>query len=328
MFSRSYHVATAYRFVALASSVLLGACALRGADRPIVSAIPERTSASSVREGYLVDTPEFALVTSSAPVKTIALESLHGSASAFQWLFGDPAPHIGVLVVDGRTMSAPAASGMMPGDLTTIMLMTGEPDPLAPTKSAAELSSALRTMSADAWLHDYASLWTASLNDDDASHGVQPVENPARAEALPHWLRAGSLRLIAEGSASSAIDMSLRTPMPLRSLFSYDLRPAEIGVVGRMLHHPDWLAVADSADSTDETIARSFIIQSASVLRYLRETQGDSATADLFGASMLGIPADEILPQLPRPTSIAELERGWLSWVSEGGRVATATVTR
>ena len=109
MLSRSYHIATLYRRAFLGSAILLNACAVRGADRPVTNTEPQRAPVTAVRESYVVDTPEFALVTSSSAAKTTALEALRGSVATFQWLFDNPAPHIGVVVADARTMSPPDA---------------------------------------------------------------------------------------------------------------------------------------------------------------------------------------------------------------------------
>lgn len=321
MFRRSYHVATSRRGLALACSALLSACALHGPGHPVVSTLPETAAPpATVREGYVVDTPEFALVTSSSPAKATALESLRGSVAAFQWLFDNPAPHIGVVVVDGRTMSPPAAAAMMPEDLTTIMVMTGDPDPVEPAKSFAELASAVRTMSADAWLHDYADQWASAVDAEGVNGGVEPDARSSRAETLPHWLRVGALRVIAEGKGPAVSSAIPPTTLPLRDLFTYELRPEEISLVGRMLHHPEQLRDDSVGASSDEGIARSFILQSASVLRFLRETEGGAATSDLFGASMIGMSTEDILAQLPHPTTVAALESSWLHWASDHQR--------
>ena len=324
MFIRSYHLATSHRWMIVASSVMLGGCALRG---PLVSTVPEPAPTSAaVREGYVVDVPAFALITSSSPAKTIALTSLHESVTTFEWLFENPAPHIGVVVVDG-SMSAPAAASMMPQDLTTIMVMTGEPDTANPARSVAELESALRTMSADAWLHDYANQWAVAVETDTANHGAEPDDVHSRADVLPHWLRVGALRIIAEGQQATRADAP-SVIMPLRDLLHYKLRPAEVGAVGRMLHHPERINEARIDEAYDETIARAFILQSTSVLRFLRERQGGAAVSDLFGASMTGMPVEEILEQLPHPTSVEALERSWLTWSSLHDRTPSAEVAR
>ena len=328
MFIRSYHVATIRRCIVLASSAMLGACGLRGAERPVVSVVPEHApSSTAVREGYVVDTPEFALITSSSPAKAIALSSLHESVTTFEWLFEDPAPHIGVVVVNG-SLSASAAASMMPQDVTTIMVMTGDPDSADTARSVAELEGALRTMSADAWLHDYANQWAVAVNGDTTSTGVEPDEVTSRAELLPHWLRVGALRVIAEGNQPTRADATPKVIMPLRELFNYKLRPPEVGVVARLLHHPERLRDTTGDEAHDEAMSRSFILQSTSVVRFLRETEGGAAVSDLFGASMTGMPAEEILAQLPHPTSVAALERSWLRWSSTHDRIATAAVAR
>ena len=324
MFIRSYHLATLRRCMALASSAMLSACALRGVEPPLVNAVPETTpTTGAVREGYVVDVPAFALITSSSSAKAIALTSLHEAVTTFEWLFENPAPHIGVVAVDG-SMSPPAATSMMPQDLTTIMVMTGEPDPADPARSVAELESALRTMSADAWLHDYANQWAVAVDPDTASNGAEMDEVMSRADVLPHWLRVGALRIIAAGKQPTRSDAPARLIMPLRDLLHYKLRPAEVGVVGQMLHHPERINEPRMDEAYNEAIARAFILQSASVVRFLRETQGGAAVSDLFGATMTGMPAEEILSQLPHPTSVAALERSSLRWSSTHDQIAAA----
>lgn len=326
MSSHSYHVATIRRCTAVVATILLSACAFHGVERQAPQVAPASEPSQVVREGYVVDTPEFALVTSSSFAKTTALESLRGTVATFEWLFGNAAPHIGVVVADGRTMSPPAAARMMPEDLTTIMVMTREPDPAERARSAAELANALRTMAADAWMHDYANQWAAATDVEGAHEGVEPDARASRAEALPHWLRVGALRMIAEGKQKGGLT-SPRATLPLRDLFSFELAPAGISAVSRMLHDSERLTAVSADDSPDDANARAFIVQSASVLRFIRDTQGDTATSDLFGASMTGMPVEEILAQLPHPTSIANLEANWLTWLTARRRNATAEVT-
>jgi hypothetical protein len=333
MFRRTYHVATINRWIALACSVTLGACAARGADRPQVTVMPALAPdvATKAREAFIVDTEEFALVASSARAKELSLEALRSAASTFVWLFGDPAPHIGVVVVDGRSMASSAPPPMMPEDQTTIMVMAGDLSGSDAPEAARELSAALHIMSADAWIHDYADEWTPAASLGEAEGG-EAVENIPRAESLPHWLRVGTLRTLAEGKLQrSNVDVLGQSLLPMGDLLTYRLRPEQVTLVGKMLHRtPSGTGRSDASadDSVDMRFARGFMLQSASVLRYLRETEGDAATSDLFGASMNGMPVDAILASLPHAMTMADLDRDWRSWVAQRSASAVAPAVR
>jgi hypothetical protein len=151
-------------------------------------------------------------------------------------------------------------------------------------------------------------------------------------QPVTHWLRVGTLRTLAEGKLqTSSGDVLGQSLLPMRDLLTYRLRAEQVTLVGRMLHHTPSSADRSDAsadDSGDMRFARGFMLQSASVLRYLRETEGDAGISDLFGASMNGMPVDAILASLPHPMIIADLDRDWRSWVAQRSASAVAPAVR
>jgi hypothetical protein len=298
----------------------LGACALRSSDRHVASARsePPQTMCGLVDTtvNEVVETPSFALMATSEPLKEEAVRSLRRTVSTFRWMFGECPARIGVVVVDTSAKQPSRRIPIPPGDGTTIVVVGGGQQGKTPTRASASLSKELRIIAASAWLTDYTKLWSTSFDQQGLVFANENGDILERAEFLPDWLRAGVLRVLAEGETSNTrAELTNDEMVPLNELFAYRLNTWQVALVEQQLRGAATVdgstSKATSVESGEERHLRAFVLQSASVMRYLRETQGDEEMAMIIGASVAGYDFAEILTTLPKPMTTEQLEVAW-----------------
>jgi hypothetical protein len=310
------------RWLTFGSTFALGGCALHGADRQASVAPakqPSMRSAVAAVPTYMVGTPSFSLITSSEAAKGESVDALHSTAASFRWLFGERPAQIGVVVLDTTQGSAdlmPAPSSR----LTTITLVGGGLAGPAQAQAAASLSRALRFLAANAWLGEYASGWSASVQEQPDLFQTPDGRPVPPAQTLPDWLHVGSLRLLAISREPSAdvMDLDVDDVVPLRVLFAARLSAGTVAGVEQWLRgQHDSTADAQPSSASPIALRQAMVFgtQSASVLQYLRESQGEDFVAEILGASVGGLEMSEILASLATPTSPEQLDLDWRQWL-------------
>jgi hypothetical protein len=311
------------RWLSVGSSLALGGCAMRGADRPAAIApteLPALHDTSAPVPTYVVGTPSFALVASSEVAKGESVTALRSTADTFRWLFGERPVQIGVVVVD-TTASRPETMAVPSARLTTITLAGGGLAGATQVRAAATLRRKLRFLAANAWLSEYAASWSVSLKEQGIMfHTADGLPVPP-AQQLPDWLHVATLQLLAGGDTTSAPAPSVSSDelLPLRELFSTTLSPGIVAGFERWLCDADdaWADAGATEGWATQRQAALFGSQSASVLEFLRETHGDRVVAEILGASVGGLEMPEILASFDTPTSPEQLDVQWREWLRQ-----------
>ena len=320
--------------MALLTLPFIASCALHRSDRSgvatplVVEAATRCVTPTDYREKAVL-TPAFVLVGSDVRAKDASLVPLDQTASTFQWQFGDCPSQLGVIVVDTTDVAATDSISLPPATLTTVLLEGGGLGGPEGVSSAQTLARQTRLVAGESWLDDFAQRWRQTL---DANHVALPYvsADALASDGLPDWLHVAALRTLADAPSLEDDRVPATDALPLRKLLTLRLTPEQLTVAkhelrGAAPRGDDGVLVVDSADIR---FVRSFIAQSTSLLRYLRETEGDDATSKLFGAAVAGIDPDWMLSRLPRPTTPERLEKAWRNWSKAESRVAAVRSAR
>jgi hypothetical protein len=312
MSSKPAWSAAVARWGAAAATLLLAGCALHGRDLAARAPVDVQrpgvdTATAAPQANYVVSSSSYSLVTSSEVSRDVAVAALRATEGAFASLLGTRPPRIGIAICDSSGQRVPPPLVTPSSDLITFSMMGG--GLLGPTHDRAvqALQSEVRLIAANAWIGIYAAGWNTMLRQkgivfiDAAGEPISP------ARELPAWLHVATLGLLTRSPPDSgARDWSSET-IPLAELFERRLTTPEIEDMSR---HPD---------------ASLFPAQAASVLHYLRDTQGEGVIADIVGESVAGLGMRDILAHLPSPTTPEQLEADWHRWASRQGQVTGAS---
>lgn len=334
MISSAHDLGRTTRRLLYGTPLLFTACALHGASHdsavlaPAVSAgrpTPSVTAADErppVTTSYVAESPSFTLISSSLVMMDPSVHALRSTAAAFARLFGEPAPQLGVIVTD-TTDGSPSAATTPAADVPTVTVVSSGLTGLAGTDPAAMLASEVRFEAAKSWLGEYAALWSGTLDRRGIQFTTPQGDLIPRATTLPDWLHVAVLRMLTDPDpdpmSARGVALDVDTTTPARALFARRLSPREAAAFELLLQRPSLPASTSAGDGMKmpETQALlRFVDQSASVLRYLRASQGEEAVADLLGASVAGLGMDDILQRLPHPTTPEALDAGWRLWMS------------
>jgi hypothetical protein len=302
------------RWCAVAASVLLSACALHGggdlrAPAPIDVEVPDidtATAAPAPSTSYIVAAPSYALVASSQVSRDAAVAALRATESAFASLFGVRPPRIGFVIYDSSGRRALPPLVMPPSDLTTITMLGGGLLGPASARAAELLQGEVRLNAASAWIGTYADDWNAMLRQEGIVFRTADGAPIPHARELPDWLHVAALSLLTRSTAESDAHDWMARAIPLPELFEHRLTEGEIDDVVRQARGP--------AGQT-----ALFTAEAASVLRYLRDVEGETAVADIVGESVAGLGMRDILANLSSPTTPEQLETDWRRWAARAG---------
>jgi hypothetical protein len=202
-----------------------------------------------------------------------------------------------------------------PATLTTVLVEVGGLGEPGGAGAAKSLGRQTRLVAGESWLEDFAVRWRQTL---DANDVALPDVSPGAlaSDALPDWLHVAALRTLAATPSLREEREPIADALSVRRLLTLRLTPEEVTVAryelrGAGPRGQDGVVIVDSAEIER---VRSFIAQSTSLLRYLRETQGDEATSRLFGAAVAGMDPEWMLSRLPKPTTPERLDKDWRKW--------------
>jgi hypothetical protein len=154
----------------------------------------------------------------------------------------------------------------------------------------------------------YADVWNAALEHEGIVFQTPAGEPIPRARELPGWLHVGALSLLTRSTPERESHDWTTQAIPLAALFEHRLTDREVDEV--VQHREPTL----------------FTAEAASVLHYLRDTEGETAIANLVGESVAGLDMRDILAHLPSPTTPEQLEVGWRRWASASAPSAHTSV--
>jgi hypothetical protein len=279
---------------------------------------------------HVVLTPAFVLSASSEAAKNASVEPLRATASTFRWLFGDCPSQIGVVVLDTTAAAPRELVPTPPADLPTIMIVGGGLAGPERSLATAALTLEMRIMSARAWLDELVGRWSDTLDQQGIATMDQSQEFALRADGLPDWLRAAALRVLTDGESDADVYDGGSDHLPVRALLVFHLSPRQAELTDQLLYEAadTELDAGDSVDVAELKFLRGFTRQSASVLRYLRATQGDRAIARLVGATVAGMDADWMLAHLPHPITAEQFDHDWQRWASVHARSVAKRASR
>ncbi|MDB4891572.1 MAG: hypothetical protein JWL61_3427 [Gemmatimonadetes bacterium] len=226
---------------------------------------------------WVTHAPSFVLVSTSEVASEEATAALQPTSVAFVRLFGERPSRIAVAVVDTSTGRPVVDVPEPPEGMTSIVMVVSGLTGSDSAATAQALTSELRFESATAWIFDYAAAWRVSLG----LPGVQP---------LPDWMHLALLRLLTEPDA--AVDNAHPSGgakfISLEALFAHRVSEGEVYTV--------------------------FANESTQLLLFLRDTMGETALANIVGATAAGMPMSEILRRLPAPMTTSELSVAFHAW--------------
>jgi hypothetical protein len=255
---------------------------------------------------WVTNAPSFVLVTTSELANDEATSALLPTFANFVTLFGERPSRIAVAVIDTSNGRPFVDIPEPPAGVTSIVMVASGLTGSDSAATAEALSSELRFEAATAWIFDYAAAWRESLG----LPGVQP---------LPDWMHLALLHLLTEpNSAVSDVHPTADgKTMSLDALFAHRVSEREADAVLSVVRGPAGMVEALAATPTgaeEWQRGMAFTNESTRLLVFLRETMGDSALANIVGATAAGMPMSEILRRLPLPMTTEELNVAFQAW--------------